>query len=365
MDTLKAYSKQPIFLFVFFPWLLYAFYLSVWASPRYESHAKVIIEQPNGMATMDPAMAMLTGLGVPGGSTDNHLVRAYILSADMLNYLDENLRLREHYTSTNVDIFSRLASDNTAEEFLEYYQNHVSVEVDDLSTIISINIQAFEPQYAQQLSTLLIKRSEWFINSIGHKLAKEQMAFINGEHDIVVTKLQDAKKNLLDFQRENKLLDPAAEGAALQQIAYSLESNISVKKAELKSLQLTMAENSPEIIATKDMIAALEKQLVEENKRISGDYSADNVATKLAAFSDYKIELELALQAYSSSLISLEKSRIEAYRKLQYLVTVESSTLPDDNQYPKVVYNLTLFAIILLLLFGIVKILIATIKELN
>lgn len=364
-ELIKLQVPKPIYLFVLFPWLIYAFYLTIIASPRFESHSQIIIKKPDNVSTMDPTMAMLSGFGVGSGSNDSELVKAYILSFDMLNYLEQNLLLKEHYASKEYDVFSRLSADSSEEEYVEYYNKRLGIHLDDASSILTINIQAYDPIYAQKLNKLIIDRAEWFINSIGQNLAKEQLAFINGEHELVVNKLQLAKRNLLEFQSENQLLDPEAEGAALQQIAYTLESNISIKKAELKSLELTMAENSPEILATQGMIIALENQLKEENERISGDYSADSVATKLAKFTDYKVDLELALQAYSSSLISLEKSRIEAYRKLQYLVTIESPTLPDDNQHPKVIYNLMLLAVVLLLIFGISKILIATVKELN
>lgn len=363
-DFLERF-KQPLFVFVLLPWLLYALYLTLFASPIFESSSQIILKQPDSVATMDPTMAMLTGLGVSNGNTDVELVKAYILSSDMLTYLDKKLELKKHYVSDTADFFSRLSADSSFEEFNEYYKQHVIVEIDDISKIISIKVQAFEPIYAKELNDLIIKRSEWFINSIGHKLAKEQLSFINGEHDIITSKLEVAKKKLLAFQRENKLLSPEAEGTAFQEIAYSLESSISLKKAELRSLRSTMSESASQIQSAKSMLKALTEQLKEENQRISGGTGINNIATKLAEFSDYKIDLELALQAYSSSLVSLEKSRIEAYRKLQYLLTIETSTLPDDNQYPTIIYNLTLFAIILLLVFGISKILIATINELT
>jgi len=364
-EAIPNFFKLPFFVFVLLPWLFYALYLTFLASPVFESSSQVIIKKPDSVATMDPTMAMLTGLGVSSGKADVQLVKAYILSSDMLAYLDGELELKSHYMSDSADFFSRLGADSTVEDFTEYYRQHIIVEIDDVSSIISIKAQAFESVYAKKLNDLIIKRSEWFINNIGHKLAREQLSFINGEHDIITSKLEVAKKNLLAFQRENKLLSPEAEGTAFQEIAYSLESSISLKKAELRSLRSTMSENASQIQSAISMIKALTDQLKEEDQRISGGSGIDNIATKLAEFSDYKIDLELALQAYSSSLISLEKSRIEAYRKLQYLLTIETSTLPDDNQYPTIVYNLTLFAIILLLVFGISKILIATINELT
>ena len=75
--------------------------------------------------------------------------------------------------------------------------------------------------------------------------------------------------------------------------------------------------------------------------------------------------MELALQADTFSHVSLEKSRIEAYRQLKYLVTVESPTQPRESEYTEVFYNISLFLVISLMLFGTGRIVIATVTELR
>jgi capsular polysaccharide transport system permease protein len=75
--------------------------------------------------------------------------------------------------------------------------------------------------------------------------------------------------------------------------------------------------------------------------------------------------MELAIQAYTSSQISLEKSRIEAYRQIKYLIVVEKATLSQESKYPDVFYNISLFVLLFSLVFGIGKIVISTIQELK
>jgi capsular polysaccharide transport system permease protein len=61
----------------------------------------------------------------------------------------------------------------------------------------------------------------------------------------------------------------------------------------------------------------------------------------------------------------LEKSRIEAYRQLKYLVIVESPTQPQEAKYPEVFYNISLFLALTLLIFGIGRIVIEKVAELR
>ena len=135
-----------------------------------------------------------------------------------------------------------------------------------------------------------------------------------------------------------------------------------------------MTEKAPQVVMLASELNALKTQLELERDRLSTQQSKSSsniknngtsVSEVLAQFSDLKIELELALKGYTSSEVSLDKARIEAYRQLKYLVVVETATLPQDNKYPNSLYNILLFAVLQLMLFGIGKIILATAKELR
>lgn len=357
--------RKPIVLFVVVPWIIFALYQVIIASPRYESQAKVIVKQPDAMATMDTGLAVLSGLGMAPTNTDTQLVIEYILSIDMLNYIDEQIQLKEHYESDVADFVSRLSTNSSQEDFLQYYNDHVKVEVDDKSQVISIYTQAFTPEYSKKLNQIIVKRAEWFINEVNRNLAAEQLKFIQKEHDLVESKLARAQKELLEYQNKYSLLDPEMESAAMQRITYSIEAKIAEKKSELNVLSEILSDQAPQVTSLKNQIRALEEQLVNERSRLSSSNGEPSVSQIISKFADYKINVELALQAYTSSLISLEKSRVESYRQIKFLVTIENPTTPEDSSYPKVLYNLSLFAVVLLMLFGIGAIIRATIKELT
>jgi len=364
---------KPWFVLLVVPFVLFAFYQLVLAAPRYESRAQLIIQQPDGMSTMDPSMALLSGLGVGGSLTaDSEIAKAYIHSQDMLNYLQQHSNLKAHYQHHG-DIFTGLSSDASSEDLLNYYIDHTTIEIDEDSGVLKILAQGFTPEFANNLTKIIVSRAEWYINSIGHQLAEAQLQFIRLEHAKVEQRLRDAQKNILAFQQKNNLLDPEAEGLALQQITYGLEGQIATKSAQLKGLRSTMTDRAPQVVMLEAELNALKTQLELERERLSQQGSEHSntttnnraVSQVLAQFSDLKIELELALKGYTASEVSLDKARIEAYRQLKYLVVVETATLPQDHQYPNTLYNILLFAVLQLMLFGIGKIILATVKELR
>ncbi|WP_133468400.1 lipopolysaccharide biosynthesis protein [Paraglaciecola marina] len=370
-----AKFKRPFALFVLIPFFLFVFYQLILASPRYESQAKLIVKEPDGMATLDPAMALMSGFGVSATNQDTELVKAFIYSYDMVSYLESNFEISKHYSDSKYDFISRLESDASREKLLEYFLSRVLVEVDEKSQVVNIFVQAYDDEFAYLMSKTIVERAEWYINEIGHHLAKQQLEFVKLEHELVESRLQTAKTELLAFQRRHNLLDPEAEGIALQQITYQMEGQVAAKRTELNALRNSMSENAPQVVQARSQLESMLQQLEIERSRLTHDKLKNqslpddevnlSVSQVLAKFSDYKINMELALQAYASSQVSLEKSRIEAYRQLKYLVTVESPTLPQDARYPEVFYNISLFLAILLMIFFIGRIILATANELR
>jgi capsular polysaccharide transport system permease protein len=373
MDIKRKLRSKTVILTI--PFLIFAFYQFIWATERFESQLKIIVKEPDSMATLDPTMALMSGFGVTPTNEDIELVKAFIFSNDMLKYLKDDLDIVAHYKNDKVDYFSRLSEDASREEQLEFYSKTLTVVIDASSGVVSVFVQAFNPKMANDIAASIVHRSEWFINEIGHNLAKAQLVFIQKEHEVTEKRLQRAKNSLLQFQREYNLLDPQAEGMAFQQITYELEGQIAAKEAQLRAARNSMSEKAPTVMNIDAELDSLIKQLDMQRQRLiqtsgtklmnDGNEPKFAVGDILANFTDYKVDMEFALQAYSSSKISMEKSRIEAYRQIKYLVVVESPTLPEEAKYPESIYNITLFLVVQLMLFGIVKVIMATVNELK
>ncbi|CED70288.1 capsular polysaccharide ABC transporter, inner membrane protein KpsE [Aliivibrio wodanis] len=365
-EKAQGMMRSGLFIFIFLPTFIFSIYQLLIASPRYESQSQLIVQQPDSMATMDASMAILSGLGGGASSTDTELVKAYIYSSDMVAFLNQELNLREHYSESGSDYFSRFHSDESKEAFLEYYKKHITVAIDEKSGVITVLSQAFTPEKANQITKKIVARAEWYINSIGHHLASEQLTFIKKEHELVELRLQEAQSQLLNFQRKHSLLDPTAEGASMQQITYSIEGELATKETELKALTSIMSLKAPQVVAIKNEIKALKNQLkIERSKLTESGKATLSVSEILSKYTDLKIKVELALQGYTSSQVSLEKSRIEAYRQIKYLIVVEKATVPESHKYPDTFYNITLFFALSLIIFAIGRIITMTIQELR
>lgn len=347
------------------PWLIAALYLFVFAADRYVSESVVVIRQEGGGMTIPGGLSALSSMfGTSAASgEDQYMLQAHILSIDMLRQLNEKLDLRQAYSSPKLDFIFGLDDDATLEEFIDYYQSRIEVTVDNTSGLVTIRTQGFTPEIAQAVNQQVVAISERFINESSHELAREQMSFAESELKNARAQLDEARNRLLAFQQEHDMLDPTAQAAANTGLVTELQAMQALHAAELKGLQAYLNDDAPQIKALQAQIAGIRQQL--QTERRSSVTNVDGVSLNVLAgkYQELVAELEFLSDAYVGALTAFETARIESTRKLKSLVLVESPALPESAEYPRRIY--TLFALLmgLTLLYGIGRLIVATIED--
>jgi len=281
---------------------------------------------------------------------------------DLLAKLDKELGLKAHYQSDKTDYFSRLPQDVSREDFIEYYRNHLMLRFDELSGVLTIELQAFDPEYGQQVVGLMLKESELFINRLGHQVARDQLAFVEKEVDRAYQRLQAEKAKVLTFQNSHQLISPESTSSARLGVVSQIEGELVNQQAQLKQLRSYMKASAPAVISVQSRVDALTKQLEQERAKLTGqDKEAMNEIT--AGYLDVQTQATLAMDLYKTGLISLEQTRVEAYRKLKHLLVITQPTLAEDAEYPRRLYNLATVGVLLVLFYGLIVMGLATLRE--
>lgn len=348
-----------------FQWVVACFtiaviYFGFIASDRYVSRAELVVKQADQIKMLPDALSML-GLG-GSNHEDILLIQDYLKSADLLDKLDKQLGIKAHYQSHKIDYFSRLPNEVSREEFLKYYREHLTLRLDELSGVLTIEFQGFDPEYSQKVVGLMLKESEVFINKLGHQVALEQLAFVEKEVDRAYQRVQTEKAKVLEFQNNHHLISPESTSTARLGVVSQIEGELARQQAQLKQLQSYMKETAPAVISVKARVDALTEQLAQEQGRLTGtDKDAMNEVT--ARYLDVQTQATLAADLYKTGLISLEQARVEAYRKLKHLLIVSQPTLAEDAEYPRRLYNLATIAVLLCLFYGLIVMGLATLRE--
>ena len=355
-----AWAKFGSFAFVLLASILVVFYYWVVASPRYVSETQFMVKQAN--STESPFSGLAAIGSVTGTMRDALVLKKYIESREMAVALDEAVSLKAHYERNDFDLISRLASDSTIEEYVEFYQNHVSVLHDELSDVLYVEVQTYEANYSLQVAQALLKLSENFINELGAKMAQEQVGYAQKEVERSYGELKKYQTDLVNFQDKFKLYNPEQQGGALVGAINELESEIIRQQTELKSLLAFMRGDAAEVKAKKIRINSLERQLAEEKNRLTNqDQQSLNKIN--VDFQEIKLNAELASDLYKTSLAGLESVRSEAYRKLKHLLVIENPALAQEDRYPRRIYNILTWFVCLVLLYLVARLILAIVKE--
>lgn len=354
-------TNSVLFLATFvLPLLAFAAYLLFFASNRYESLASATItEEKTASSSFD-----LSVLGVTNSAADKDslILKEFIESKDMLAFLDERLRMREHVTNNSIDFYSRLDPDATLEEFHEYYQWLVNVQYDIPSKLLKFGVQGFDEKFAHSLLTLIVERSQQFIDNINEQITREQLRFFDREIAESEDRLKLAKEALIAFQRENRLMTTEGESATVMATIQTLEQGLAKKRSDLNARLQVLDKTAPQLQTLQMEITALESQIVSAKDRLAG--ASDTSISELdSQFREIQLNLEFVTNIYKSNLNALEQARLEAARRLKFLIVVAQPSIPERAEYPQRAYLLVTVGVVLLILFFVISLTLAIVRE--
>lgn len=357
-------ARTLAILLIVAPMLLYGVYFAFIAVDRYVSESSISVRQDSGDASALPGAAMLlAGVGT-SSQQDTLYLKEFVHSQALLLRLEPKLKLREHFGATPTDLPFRLAGDASQEQFVKYLRERVEAAFDDRTGLLKLRVQGFDPDYAQRLNQALLEESERFVNELSHRVARERLRFAEGELELASQRLQGARNDVLAFQARHKLLDPGLQAQFSGTLTGELEASRSRLEAELTGLLGFLNEDAFQVKALRGRIKALNQQIETERTRAtSGDKRGARLNQLAIDFQGLQLQAEFARDAYKLALGAVENARIDATRKIKSLVVVEPPSRPETAEYPLVGYNLATLLAVCVLLYAIMRLVLATIRE--
>ena len=353
-------KRYPIWSVSFSLTLIVAIYWSLIASDKYVSEANIVLDSPQLAAPSLNFQSLLMGGG--SGNGDMLLLRDFMLSVDMMVIVEKELGFKSHYTGSEIDYFSRLAGNVTQEELHTYYNNRVSVELDEYAQVLRIKVEAFNPEMARDIVNLLLSEGEALMNSMGKRLAEEQVEFLQRQVEDLRIRFEESQHALIVYQNEQGLVSPTGTVESISSVVAQLEAELSALKIRKASLLSFQSVNSPEIIRTQSEIKALTEQINVERRRMTQE-SGDALNVVSAQYQMLELKAQFAQESYSAALAALETTRIEAARKLKQVSILQSPTYPEYPVQPRRLYNATVFAVVMIFLSLIVQMLQLIIRD--
>ncbi|AYF34575.1 chain-length determining protein [Vreelandella alkaliphila] len=353
-------KKFPQWAVAFLAIALVSFYWFMWAEERYVSRATVVLESPQ-VATPEFSLSSLMGGGA-GSTADLLLLREHLLSVDMLRLLDEQLDIRQHYNEHG-DIFAKLRDPNVPiEDLHKYYLRRVEVELDEYAGVLNIHVQGYTPEFAHDMAALLLEAGENHMNEMGHRLAEEQVRFLEQQMIRLEDRFRETRTELLEFQNEYGLVSPTSTVESINQVVATLEGDLARLQAQRNALASFQSSQSAELRQVERSITALRDQIVEQRDRLA-QATGDSLNRVSAEYETLELQAQFAQETYSSALAALENTRLEAARQLKQVSVLQSPLFPEYPTEPNRLYNSSVFAIITIFLAFILSMIMMIVKD--
>ena len=350
-------------LTILVPTLLAAIYYCFIAADQYVSESRFAVRTNEGQAA--DVLGIVSGMPRATVVSDSYIVADFIASREMVQILEQRLPFREIYANPAADFLTRLASEDTIEELVAYWNRRVDVFFDPAKNTITVRVAAFSPQDAQNVLTVIMEATESLVNDLSARARRDAVRFASAEVARAELRIREARDNMLAFRSENKQFDPAATAEAALSIVGQLEAEQSTLNSQLAALSGYLGEDAPSIQMLRSRIAALQ----EESDRIqdqiaNGEIPDRNAPTPeagagealvgvLAKYQELLLDQEFAEKAYTAALGSLERARAEADRAQSYLAIYVNPNVAEDATYPRRLLAIFVVALLSLVVWSI------------
>ncbi|WCS25145.1 capsule biosynthesis protein [Methylobacterium sp. NMS14P] len=330
----------PVLFVVCFllPTLAGAVYYGLIASDRYVTEARFAIRPALGSAEKTSSETGGTNSGMANQmvAQDTLITREFILSRPMLELLEAQLPLRQWFSNESIDYFSRFDPEKPIEKFLRYWKRRVGVEVESGSGIMSVEVEAFDPEESLAIAKAVMKEAERKVNDLTVKSREDAVAESTRELRLAeerMTKIRLATRDLrnregvLDAQKTNDINVKMV--AELRASRINLALQLAIGQRDLGPDARRIIDIKQQIKDIDENIARIERQSASqdpEQKRLLSD--------ALTRFEVLENDRKNAEKYYQQVLTAHERARIIAARQIEFFspivepVKAESSTEP-------------------------------------
>jgi capsule polysaccharide export protein KpsE/RkpR len=153
------------------------------ADRLYVSEASVSIRN-QGESTSGIGAILSSGIfGSSAGSDEQATLTEFIESREMLNALDKKLHLRQAYSSSDWNIFARMRSNASAEDFLTFYLSTLTVTQRTDVGIVEIAVADPNAKRAQAIAQEIVTNSESFMNRMSDRMRDSTLRYAREEFE--------------------------------------------------------------------------------------------------------------------------------------------------------------------------------------
>jgi len=256
--------------------------------------------------------------------------------------------------------FDGLRFDHSREALFRYYQNRVSIELDGASGISYLKVNAFNANDAYQINSLLLELGEGLINKLNERARSDLIKTAGVEVEAAELRVKEAGAALAAYRNKKGVFDPERQSALQLQLVSKLQDELIAARTQRDQLR-SLAPENPQLPGLNRRVKSLQDELDGQMSVVAGGNQSLSLAS--AEYERLALERTFAEKQLGVAMASLEQARNEAQRKQLYLERIVQPHKPDSPLLPRRARNIGATFLMGMVLWGILSMLIAGIRE--
>jgi capsular polysaccharide transport system permease protein len=350
------------YITVLIPTLLAVVYFGLIASDVYISESRFVVRSSQRQSQVGLG-ALLQSTGFSRSQDDTYAVHDFVLSRDALRELASRMDLTKALQPDAIDFpdrFPLFGLDDSFEAFYKHYKKYVSIEYDTTSSISTLYVRAYSAADAQKINDILLGMGERLVNAMNDRSRQDLIGVAQKEVASAEERLKAASLALSGFRSKQALFDPDRQSLLQLQSVAKLQDELISLEGQLAQLRQLSPDN-PQIAALRGRIELMKKTIASESAKVAGPDRS--FSSKSARFDRLLLDKTFADRQLASAFASLETARNDAQRQQLYLERLVKSNLPDKAGEPRRIRSIFTVFIVGLMLWGVVSLVVASIKE--
>lgn len=353
---------NPLFwITVLIPTFCSVVYFTFWASDVYISESSFVVRSSRSQASLSGFGALLQSVGFARSQDDTYTVQEFMRSRSVLEQLEQVLPMREFYQKG--DIFSRfnpLGFNDEQEAFYRYFQKRETISLDSVSGIATLAIRAFNAEDAQQVNIELLGLGETLINRLNERARRDTIIFAEQSVKDAEQRVTNSAAALSEYRVKNGIFDLQAQSEVQLTLISKLQDELITIQTQLDQVKAISPQN-PQVKTLQARERSIQDEIKLQMKLMLG--GGDSITNQTAEYQRLVLDTTLAQQQLATAITSLQNTKEEADRQQLYLEVINQPGKPDLALEPYRIYNIFATLIIGLMLYGVLSLLLASVRE--
>lgn len=324
-------------LLVVGPTMFVAWFLWTKASDLYETEAHFVVQASEFGGMVSQSGGGLFG-ALNGSMTDGVTVQNFILSRPVLQRLQDDHGLIDHFKNPELDWYHRLKADSSFEDAFQHYKRFVEVSFDPTEGVLHLTVVAADPAYAQTIALAIIGYAEAKVDSLSDPIRENALRDAETNRDEAEVALLEAQQAAAKIRRQLETFSVETEVTSEMQVITSMEIALEELRGRLANLRRRGAtDDDPRVQRLEAEVATMQDAIAARREGVAGS-SQNSTGRSLA---DINAELEranfdvtIAMTRFTAATEALELAKNEAARQHRYLSVVVEPIMPDASNFP-------------------------------